>query len=71
MGVAVELGPDGVAECIEKAGVGFMFAPTYHPAMKVCGCLDLRVGWVYVWAGIGFHRFERTTKNHEPVLFNG
>lgn len=34
LGVAVEIGPEGVARCIEEAGVGFMFAPTYHPAMK-------------------------------------
>ncbi|PSC73271.1 anthranilate phosphoribosyltransferase [Micractinium conductrix] len=34
LGVAVELGPEGVARCIDEAGVGFMFAPTYHPAMK-------------------------------------
>lgn len=34
LGVAVELGPRGVAQCIEHAGVGFMFAPTFHPAMK-------------------------------------
>lgn len=26
--------PDAVARCIEEAGVGFMYAPTYHPAMK-------------------------------------
>ncbi|CAD7698597.1 unnamed protein product [Ostreobium quekettii] len=35
MGVAIDLPPKGVAECIDKAGVGFMFAPIYHPAMKV------------------------------------
>lgn len=34
LNVAVEIGPEGVARCIEEAGVGFMFAPTYHPAMK-------------------------------------
>lgn len=34
LGVAVELGPGGVSLCLEEAGVGFMFAPTYHPAMK-------------------------------------
>lgn len=37
LGVAVEIGPEGVARCIEEAGVGFMFAPTYHPAMKASG----------------------------------
>lgn len=30
----MELGPDSVAECIERAGVGFMFAAHFHPAMK-------------------------------------
>jgi Glycosyl transferase family, a/b domain len=35
LGVAVDLGPAGVRRCIEAAGVGFMFAPRYHPAMKV------------------------------------
>lgn len=34
LGVAVELGPEGVTRCIDEAGVGFMFAPTFHPAMK-------------------------------------
>jgi anthranilate phosphoribosyltransferase len=34
LGVRIELGPDEVAECIDKAGIGFMFAPIYHPAMK-------------------------------------
>jgi anthranilate phosphoribosyltransferase len=34
LGVAIELGPDGVAECVEQAGVGFCLAPRYHPAMR-------------------------------------
>ncbi|MBN1124521.1 MAG: anthranilate phosphoribosyltransferase [Sedimentisphaerales bacterium] len=34
LGVNVSPGPDVVAECIRTAGVGFMFAPSYHPAMK-------------------------------------
>lgn len=35
LGVAIELGPEGVGKCIEEAGVGFMYAPTYHPAMRM------------------------------------
>ena len=31
----IELGPLGVAACVRETGVGFMFAPRYHPAMKV------------------------------------
>lgn len=34
MGVKVDCGPEVVAECIENAHIGFMFAPMYHPAMK-------------------------------------
>jgi anthranilate phosphoribosyltransferase len=34
LGVNIEAGPDIVARCISEAGIGFMFAPKYHPAMK-------------------------------------
>lgn len=34
MGVNVAPGPQRVAECIEQAHIGFMFAPKYHPAMR-------------------------------------
>jgi anthranilate phosphoribosyltransferase len=37
LGVAIELGPDGVARCVEEAGIGFCFAPRYHPAMRHAG----------------------------------
>jgi anthranilate phosphoribosyltransferase len=34
LGVNIELRPEQVARCIEDTGIGFMFAPTHHPAMK-------------------------------------
>ncbi len=34
LGVKLDLGPDQVAECIEEVGIGFLFAPLYHPAMR-------------------------------------
>ena len=34
LGVAVALAPEHVAQSIEQVGVGFMFAPRFHPAMK-------------------------------------
>lgn len=34
LGVAVALGPAGVARCVVEAGIGFCFAPRYHPAMR-------------------------------------
>jgi len=37
LGVVIELGGKGVARCIEEAGIGFCFAPTFHPAMRFAG----------------------------------
>ena len=34
LGVEITLPPLGVARCIESAGIGFCFAPRYHPAMR-------------------------------------
>ena len=34
LGVDIELGPHGVAACIEQAGIGFCFAQRFHPAMR-------------------------------------
>jgi anthranilate phosphoribosyltransferase len=34
LGVAIELSPAGVQRCIEAAGIGFCFAPRFHPAFR-------------------------------------
>ncbi len=34
LGVKIDLPPEEVKTCIEKIGIGFMFAPLFHPAMK-------------------------------------
>ena len=34
LGVNINLKPASIAQCIAEAGVGFMFAPNHHPAMK-------------------------------------
>ena len=34
LGVRIELGAEAVAQCLEIVGIGFMFAPVFHPAMK-------------------------------------
>jgi anthranilate phosphoribosyltransferase len=34
LGVNIAPGPECVAQCIEQAHIGFMFAPKFHPAMK-------------------------------------
>ncbi len=34
LGVVIDLSPDGVKYCIEEAGMGFCFAPAFHPAFR-------------------------------------
>jgi len=34
LGVNINLSPERIAQCIEDTGIGFMFAPNHHPAMK-------------------------------------
>lgn len=37
LGVRIDLGPVELRRCVETAGLGFLFAPHYHPAFKVIG----------------------------------
>ncbi len=37
LGVRIDCGPDEVARCVREAGIGFCFAPRYHPAMRHAG----------------------------------
>ena len=34
LGINIHLSPEAIARCIAEVGVGFMFAPNHHPAMK-------------------------------------
>jgi anthranilate phosphoribosyltransferase len=44
LGVQIELPPEAVAECIDRTGIGFMFAPVHHPAMKVVAPVRKEMG---------------------------
>src|SRR3974390_1745404 len=37
LGVKIDLKPEQVGVCVREAGIGFMFAPSHHPAMKNVG----------------------------------
>ena len=69
LGVKIALGPQGVRKCLEQVGIGFMFAPVFHPAMKHAAgprreigsrgpAAGYRPGWIdcYGWEG---HRDRR------------
>jgi len=44
LGAAIELQPEQVAKSIERTGIGFMFAPIHHPAMKVVAPVRREMG---------------------------
>jgi anthranilate phosphoribosyltransferase len=44
LGVNIDLNPEQIGHCIREAGIGFMFAPSHHPAMKNVGPTRVELG---------------------------
>jgi len=44
LGVRIELGAEAVAQCLERVGIGFMFSPVFHPAMKYAAAPRREIG---------------------------
>ncbi len=44
LGVNLAITPEKAAECVDKAGVGFLFAPNHHPAMRHVGPARKAIG---------------------------
>ncbi len=44
LGVRIDLGAEAVAQCLEEVGIGFMFAPIFHPAMKYAASPRREIG---------------------------
>lgn len=44
LGVAIDLPPAAVARCVEEVGIGFCFAPVFHPAFKHAGAPRREIG---------------------------
>lgn len=44
LGASLDLQPEQVAECIADCGIGFMFAPNHHPAMKAVAPVRREMG---------------------------
>ena len=44
LGVRIDLPPEGVERCINEAGIGFMFAPAFHPSMRHAAPVRREIG---------------------------
>ena len=52
-GVAIDLPPDAVATCVRELGIGFLFARTFHPAMRHVGPIRASLGIRTVFNSLG------------------
>ena len=53
LGVKIDLGPEGVARCIDEAGIGFLFAPVFHPSFRFAGVPRRELGVRTIFNVIG------------------
>ncbi|MFI9505516.1 anthranilate phosphoribosyltransferase [Nocardia sp. NPDC052566] len=44
LGVKLALGPEAVAQCVRELGIGFCFAPVFHPALRFAGAARKEIG---------------------------
>lgn len=53
LGVKIDLGPGGVARCLEQVGIGFCFAPVFHPAFRFVATARKEIGIPTVFNVLG------------------
>lgn len=53
LGVHIDLGPDEVARSVAEAGIGFCFAPVYHPALRFAAAPRKQIGIPTVFNVLG------------------
>jgi len=53
LGVAIDLPPEGVLACVERAGIGFCLAPRYHPAFRFAAPARREIGIATVFNLLG------------------
>ncbi len=44
LGLRIDLGPDEVARCVAEVGIGFAFAPQFHPSYRHAGAVRREIG---------------------------
>ena len=44
LGIPIHLSPEQIADCIAQVGIGFMFAPDHHPAMRQVAAVRKEMG---------------------------
>jgi anthranilate phosphoribosyltransferase len=53
LGVSIDLGPEGTSRCLREAGLCFLFAQTFHPAMKHAATVRRELGFRTIFNLLG------------------
>jgi anthranilate phosphoribosyltransferase len=53
LGIRFDMPPEEVGRCVDEIGIGFMFAPSYHPAMKYAAPVRRELGLRTVFNALG------------------
>jgi anthranilate phosphoribosyltransferase len=70
LGVKVDIAPDTISACIRDAGIGFMFAPAHHPAMKHVGPTRVELGTRTIFNLLGPLSNPAGVKQHMVGVFS-
>jgi anthranilate phosphoribosyltransferase len=70
LGVKIDISPEAIARCIREAGIGFMFAPAHHSAMKHVGPARAELGFRTVFNLIGPLSNPASVKNYMLGVFS-
>jgi len=70
MGVKIDIPPDRAAKCIDEVGIGFIFAPNFHPAMKYAAPSRKEIGIRTIFNILGPLTNPAGAKNQVLGVFN-
>jgi len=69
LGVNIDISPDKIGACIAQTGIGFMFAPMHHPAIKHVGPTRVELGTRTIFNLLGPLSNPASVKRHMVGVF--
>lgn len=71
LGVNIDIGPELISACVNEAGIGFMFAPLHHAAMKHVGPTRIELGTRTIFNLLGPLSNPAGVKRQMTGVFDG
>ncbi|WP_439527493.1 anthranilate phosphoribosyltransferase [Pannonibacter sp.] len=71
LGVNIDIGPERISACVAEAGIGFMFAPLHHAAMKHVGPTRIELGTRTIFNLLGPLSNPAGVKRQMTGVFDG